>query len=109
MAMQEWSRRLTILACLGLSCTAALAQTGPNAPKEPVDSGAIVVPPKTGDAEAVQRAPAPAAVDPGMVAPPSPGKGAQAGHTSPPKPTTRGSKDSSCKGPAELCRQSSPK
>jgi hypothetical protein len=92
-----------------MSLTNAQAQTGPNAPKEPVDSGAIVVPPKTGDSEAVEKAPSPKAVDPGMVAPPGPGKGPQAGHTSPPKPSAQGNRDSSCKGPPELCKQSSPK
>jgi hypothetical protein len=110
MTFQECSRRLTILAFSCMAFSAALAQTGPNAPKEPVDAGAIVVPPKTGDAEAVEKVPPPAAVDPGMVAPPRPGKDAKAGHTSPPKPTTRnGSSDSSCTGPAELCKQSSPR
>jgi hypothetical protein len=112
MKMQEWSVALTILACSAIPLADALAQTGsnaPNAPKEPADAGAIVVPPSTGDTGALQKSPAPAAVDPGMVAPPRPGKGPQAGHTSPPKATAPGSKDSSCKGPAELCRQSSPK
>jgi hypothetical protein len=100
--------QLTLLAFLCMPVAPALAQTGPNAPKEPVDAGAIVVPPETGDRGAVQKAPPPAAVDPGMVEPPKPGKTPKAGHTSPP-PAHRGSKDSSCTGPAELCKQSSPR
>jgi hypothetical protein len=47
----------------------AVAQTGPNAPREPAASGAIVVPPGTGDSETMQKAP-PAVVDPRMATPP---------------------------------------
>jgi hypothetical protein len=57
---------------LAMSCglpELAVAQTGPNAPREPAASGAIVIPPTTGDSEAMQKAP-PTVVDPRMAAPP---------------------------------------
>lgn len=59
---------------IGMSCGVlelAVAQTGPNSPREPAASGAIVIPPDTGDSEAIRKAP-PAVVDPQMITPPPP-------------------------------------
>jgi hypothetical protein len=83
---------------LGLSCglpDRVSAQTGPNAPREPAASGAIVVPPPTGDGEMMQKAP-PAAVDPQMpTPPPAAGKDARPDTTRPepmPAPLPDGAK-----------------
>ena len=62
--------KLFSLTLLAGFLTSALAQTGPNAPTEPPAAGAIIVPPGTGDGEAIQKKTPPIAVDPGMVTPP---------------------------------------
>ena len=63
--------RLFLLTLLAGPLTSPLAQTGPNAPTEPPASGAIIIPPDTGDGEAIQKkTPPPIAVDPGIVTPP---------------------------------------
>lgn len=95
-----------------LSLSQVQAQTGSrNAPKEPADAGAIVVPPSVGDRQAIEKAPAPAAVDPGMVERPPAGRNDAPSRARPAAPSApgSGSKDSSCTGPVELCRQSTPR
>jgi hypothetical protein len=76
----------------------AVAQPGPATPREPAASGAIVVPPGTGDSETMQKAP-PAVVDPRMTTPPpAVGKDAQPDTTRPkpaPDPSPAGRKKSS--------------
>ena len=67
--------KLFLLTLVGGLLISAQAQTGPNAPTEPPASGAIIVPPGTGEGEAIQKkAPPPVTVDPGMVTPPPAGK-----------------------------------
>jgi hypothetical protein len=86
----------------------AWAQAGNRAapPKEPVDPGAITVPPKS-DPAAVKRPPG--GIDPEIAR--QPRAGADKSVDKPPQNSSkrRNSKDSSCQGPAELCKQSSPR
>jgi outer membrane biosynthesis protein TonB len=74
---------------------------GPSA-KQPVDAGAIIMPPK--DQPPPAKPPAPVA-DPDTVSPP-PKKAKKKQQT-----VSKGkrSKDSACKGSAELCKQTSPR
>lgn len=71
MIMQARIARRIVYAILSAALAPAMAQTGPNAPTEAPASGAIIVPPTTGDGEAIRKkAPSPNTVDPGMVTPP---------------------------------------
>lgn len=71
MIMQARLARRFLYAMLSAALVPAMAQTGPNAPTEAPASGAIIVPPTTGDGEAIRKkAPSPNTVDPGMVTPP---------------------------------------
>jgi len=84
---------LTLLAGV---LTSSLAQTGPSAPTEPPASGAIIVPPTTGDGEAIQKKTPPITVDPGMVAPPPVSKESRPNPKNiptPPVPPRSGKKD----------------
>lgn len=77
----------------------------PTEPREPVSSGAIIMPPQT-DPKAVK--PVPEKVDPEIAVPPTGKKPLQKlpQEKIPPK---RQSKDDDCKGRKELCNQSSPR
>lgn len=87
-----------------------------NEPRTPVDGGAIIIPPET-DRKAIK--PAPKNVDPEAVKPApgnvEPGTATQAEKTMRTKRATqpavgkKRSKEADCKGPAELCKQDSPK
>lgn len=98
--MISLARKVTVAAILLMVPVAAIAQS-PTSPREPVDSGAIIMPPET-DQRAVR--PAPEKVDPEMAVPvekkkPRPEK----------VPPRKRSKEDDCQGRKELCRQSSPK
>ncbi|HZW11969.1 MAG TPA: hypothetical protein VFF81_02095 [Noviherbaspirillum sp.] len=91
-------------------------------PRTPVDGGAIIIPPDT-DPKAVK--PAPKNIDPGVIKPApgnvergmEPDAGAQAEKKVRPKRAAqpqppvgkKRSREADCKGPAELCKQDSPK
>lgn len=110
MAAVNLFMKQALLATLLLSASAAVAPAS-GQPKEPVDAGAIIMPPPT-DPKAVK--PAPQDIDPKAVKPPSraaPDSAAPAEpkRTRPQKiPAKKRSKDADCKGAAELCKQSSP-
>lgn len=100
-----------LVAALLLTVSAAVAAAS-GQPKEPVDAGAIIIPPDT-DPKAVK--PAPKNVDPKAVKPaplrvePESAAPAETKKIKPQKiPTRKRSKDADCKGSAELCKQSSP-
>lgn len=101
-----------LLAALLLTASASIAAQASGQPKEPVDAGAIIMPPET-DPKAVK--PAPKNVDPKAVKPvplrvePESAAPAETKKIKPQKiPTRKRSKDADCKGSAELCKQSSP-
>jgi hypothetical protein len=86
----------------------AWAQTGKPAaaPKEPIDRGAITVPPKS-DPAAVKKPPE--GMDPEIARQPRANANKSTDKAPPSTSKGKNSKDSSCQGPAELCKQSSPR
>jgi hypothetical protein len=89
----------------GITLTASVcswAQTSAPEPSAPVDAGAIIMPPK--DQPPPARRPAPV-VDPDAASP-SPKK---AKKKQPTVSKGKRSKDSACRGSAELCKQTSPR
>lgn len=98
--MISLARKVAVAAIPLMVPVAAIAQS-PTSPREPVDSGAIIMPPET-DQRAVR--PAPERVDPEMAVPAA--KQKPRAEKVPPR---KRSKEDDCQGRKELCRQSSPK
>ena len=92
--------KAAVAAILLMVPVAVIAQSS-TSPREPVDSGAIIMPPAT-DQKAVR--PVPEKVDPEMAVPVE--KKKPRAENIPPR---KRSKEDDCKGRKELCRQSSPK
>lgn len=90
---------IVLAAFIAALAQAPNARAGDSAPKEAVDSGAIIMPPQT-DPAAVKKLPA--NIDPGITAP-------ARKKTRPKVPKNQQSKDASCHGPKALCKQSSPR
>lgn len=102
-----------MLAVVLMAVPAVVMAQASNEPRTPVDGGAIIIPPET-DMKAVK--PAPKNIDPEAVKPapgrvvPDEGVRAEKRKQRAEQPATgkKRSRDADCKGPAELCRQSSP-
>jgi hypothetical protein len=101
-----------VAATLVLIQSAATWAQGPgvNAPRQPVESGAIIMPPKNDPAATGKPS---EGID--QKAEASPSEGARQSAKKPPgkvrKNAAKGkqSKEAACQGPAELCKQSSPR
>jgi hypothetical protein len=74
-------------------------------PREPVISGAIIMPPKDDPAAAKK----PAEKTSGAEAVPRPRAKKKENKAKQSASNAKGSKDATCKGPAELCKQTSPR
>jgi hypothetical protein len=105
---QMIKRNYMIAAMVLAQSVASWAQTTTSGipPKEPVAAGAIIMPPKD-DPAAVKKPRE--AVDPNIAAPPERKAKKKEKKTQYRASKGKSSKDAACKGPAELCKQSSPR